>query len=98
MKITTVLNKVNAAVLRKCRCEMEDHLDEADETEIKRIRYYFEAGQAAGKRDPLKAMKLIRYSPHSDEGLYFMTGYYDVVYENHSCASRNLPLRWEDKS
>lgn len=98
MKITTVLNKVNAAVLRKCRFELEEHITRAGATELKRIRYYFEAGQAAGKRDPKKTMKLIRYSPHSDEGLYFMTGYYDVIYSNHPCSSTNIPIKWEDRS
>lgn len=93
----SLVNTLNATILRQRRNWLDAYLSQATLPERKTAKYFFETGVIFGRRmkQGLLDVGFMPYSPHSDEFSCFVAGFYDTIYERSAFRSAVRPINWE---
>lgn len=89
--LSGILNHVNATILGQTRALLEKDLATSDKRRRQMIWYMWSNGRDQAK---LRRISAVKFSPHSDDYVWFMAGYYDAIYENSRHSSVNSPIEW----
>lgn len=86
-----ILNHVNAAILKQTRKLLDEDLRTSDKRRRQMIWYMWSSGRDQAK---LRRISVLKFSPHSDDYVWFMAGYYDAVYDGCQYSSQRNPIAW----
>lgn len=86
-----IINHVNAMVLKQMRAALDADLATSDKRRRQMIWYMWGCGRDQAK---LRRIAISKFSPHSDDFVWFMAGYYDVIYEGSQYSSKRNPIEW----
>lgn len=86
-----ILNHVNARVLKQTREALDADIATSDIKRRQLIWYMWQSGRDQAK---LRRLSICKLSPHSDDFIWFMSGYYDVIYEGCQYSSKRNPIVW----
>ncbi len=90
-KMSGIINHVNATILKQLRALLEADIETSDLKRRKMIRYMWESGRA---QVALRKLTVLKFSPYSDDYVWFMAGYYDGVYDGCQYSSQRKPIAW----
>lgn len=93
----SLVNTLNATILRQRRNWLDLYLSQATLQERRTAKYFFDTGVAFGRRmqQGLLDITFTPYSPHSDEFSCFVAGFYDTIYDKSAYRSAVRPIDWE---
>lgn len=86
-----ILNHVNAQILGQARELLDDDLLTSDRRRRQMIWYMWSSGRDQAK---IRRITAVKFSPHSDDYVWFMAGYYDAIFEKSRHSSVNNPIAW----
>ena len=86
-----ILNHVNPTILAQTRELLDADLATADLQRRRRIWYMWDCGREQAR---MRRLSICKFSPHSDDYVWFMAGYYDAIYEKSRHSSVNSPIEW----
>lgn len=86
-----ILNHVNATILVQIRERLDADLATSDKRRRQMIWYMWSSGRDQAK---LRRIDAVKFSPYSDDYVWFMAGYYDAIFENSRHSSVNNPIAW----
>ncbi len=89
--LSGILNHVNATILEQTRALLEKDLATSDKRRRQIIWYMWSNGRDQAK---LRRISAVKFSPHSDDYVWFMAGYYDAIYEKSRHSSVTSPIEW----
>ena len=89
--LSGILNHVNSTILEQTRALLEKDLATSDKRRRQIIWYMWSNGRDQAK---LRRISAVKFSPHSDDYVWFMAGYYDAIYERSRHSSVNSPIEW----
>ena len=89
--LSGILSHVNATILEQTRALLEKDLATSDKRRRQIIWYMWSNGRDQAK---LRRISAVKFSPHSDDYVWFMAGYYDAIYEKSRHSSVNSPIEW----
>ncbi len=91
MEFRGLINHVNAMVLKQTRALLDADLATSDKKRRQIIQYMWNSGRDQGK---LRKLTMLKFSPHSDDFVWFMAGYYDAIYDGSQYSSQRNPIAW----
>ena len=86
-----ILNHVNATILVQIRERLDADLATSDKRRRQMIWYMWSSGRDQAK---LRRIDAVKFSPYSDDYVWFMAGYYDAIFPNSRAASAKNPIQW----
>ena len=86
-----ILNHVNPTILAQTRELLDADLATADLQRRRRIWYMWDCGREQAR---MRRLSICKFSPHSDDYVWLMAGYYDAIYEKSRHSSVNSPIEW----
>ena len=86
-----ILNHVNPTILAQTRELLDADMATADLQRRRRIWYMWDCGREQAR---MRRLSICKFSPHSDDYVWFMAGYYDAIYEKSRHSSVNSPIEW----
>lgn len=86
-----IVNNINASVLEQTRALLDADLATSDKRRRQMIWYMWTHGREQAK---LRKLRFTKFSPHSDDFVWFMAGYYDAIFERSRHSSVNNPINW----
>lgn len=86
-----ILNHLNATILGQIRERLDADLATSDKRRRQMIWYMWSSGRDQAK---LRRISAVKFSPYSDDYVWFMAGYYDAIYEKSRHSSVNSPIEW----
>lgn len=86
-----VLQHFNVTILRQIRERLDADLETSDKRRRQMIWYMWSSGRDQAK---LRRLTAVKFSPYSDDYVWFMAGYYDVIFEKSQYSNANNPIQW----
>ena len=86
-----ILNHLNATILGQIRERLDADLATSDKRRRQMIWYMWSSGRDQAK---LRRISAVKFSPYSDDYVWFMAGYYDAIFESSRHSSVNNPIAW----
>lgn len=86
-----IINNLNATILGQIRESLDADIASSDKKRRQMIWYMWDSGRSQAK---IRRISVLKFSPHSDDYVWFMAGYYDVIFESSRHSSINNPIAW----
>ena len=86
-----ILNHVNATILGQIRERLDADIATSDKKRRQMIWYMWSNGRDQAK---IRRLTFVKFSPYSDDYVWFMAGYYDAIFERSKYSSFNNPIAW----
>lgn len=86
-----ILNHVNPRILAQTRELLDADLATADLQRRRRIWYMWDCGRDQAR---MRRLSICKFSPHSDDYVWFMAGYYDVIFDGAANSTKHKPIDW----